>query len=34
MSDRPQIKDKSPPGLVFDNPQDNGKVEKDKDQML
>ena len=27
-------KDKSSPGLVFDNPQDNGKVEKGKDQLL
>ena len=27
-------KDKSSPGLVFDNPQDNGKVEKGKDQIL
>jgi cytochrome c oxidase subunit 2 len=27
-------KDKSTPGLVFDNPQDNGKVEKGKDQIL
>jgi cytochrome c oxidase subunit 2 len=27
-------KDKSRPGLVFDNPQDNGKVEKGKDQIL
>lgn len=27
-------KDKSSPGLVFDNPQDNGKVEKGKDQVL
>lgn len=27
-------KDKSTPGLIFDNPQDNGKVEKGKDQIL
>lgn len=27
-------KDKSRPGLVFDNPQGNGKVEKGKDQIL
>jgi cytochrome c oxidase subunit II len=27
-------RDKSTPGLVFDNPQDNGKVEKGKDQIL
>lgn len=27
-------KDKSAAGLVFDNPQENGKVEKGKDQML
>jgi cytochrome c oxidase subunit 2 len=27
-------KDKSAPGLVFDNPQDNGKVEKGQDQVL
>jgi heme/copper-type cytochrome/quinol oxidase subunit 2 len=27
-------KDKSTPGLVFDSPQDNGKVDKGSDQML
>ncbi|HET9180960.1 MAG TPA: cupredoxin domain-containing protein [Candidatus Angelobacter sp.] len=27
-------KDKSSPGLLFDNPKDNGKVEKGKDQVL
>jgi cytochrome c oxidase subunit 2 len=27
-------KDKSTPGLVFDNPQDNGKVDKGRDQIL
>ena len=27
-------KERSTPGLVFDNPQDNGKVEKGKDQVL
>ena len=27
-------KDKPTPGLVFDSPQDNGKVEKGKDQIL
>lgn len=26
--------DKSSPGLVFDNPEDNGKVEKNQDQIL
>jgi heme/copper-type cytochrome/quinol oxidase subunit 2 len=26
--------DKSSPGLVFDNPQENGKVEKGQDQVL
>ena len=26
--------DKSTPGLVFDDPQDNGRVQKGKDQML
>lgn len=27
-------KDKSSPGLVFDNPQENGKAEKGEDQVL
>ena len=27
-------KDKSSPGLVFDNPQENGKVERGEDQVL
>ena len=27
-------KERSTPGLVFDDPQDNGKVEKGKDQIL
>jgi cytochrome c oxidase subunit 2 len=27
-------KEKSSPGLIFDKPEDNGKVEKDQDQIL